>query len=92
LGGARRHRRILRSHGPPALTKNDVRRLARRAGVKRVCFLVNEEARSALMRFLERVLKDAVSYMENARRKTVTTMDIVYALKRRAISLYGFGV
>jgi len=60
--------------------------------VKRVCRLVNEEARLALKVFLEHVLKDAVSYMENARRKTVIPMDIVYALKRRAISLYGFGV
>ncbi len=41
--------------------------------------------------FLEHVIRDAVTYTEHARRKTVTAMDVVYALKRQGRTLYGFG-
>ena len=33
--------------------------------------------------FLENVIRDAVTYTEHAKRKTVTAMDVVYALKRQ---------
>ncbi|KAG1364114.1 F-BAR domain only protein 1 [Cocos nucifera] len=39
----------------------------------------------------ENVIRDAVTYTEHARRKTVTAMDVVYALKRQGRTLYGFG-
>ena len=41
--------------------------------------------------FLENVIRDSVTYTEHARRKTVTAMDVVYALKRQGKTLYGFG-
>ncbi|RZS13316.1 hypothetical protein BHM03_00044897, partial [Ensete ventricosum] len=41
--------------------------------------------------FLENVIRDAVTYTEHARRKSVTAMDVVYALKRQGRTLYGFG-
>ena len=41
--------------------------------------------------FLENVIRDAVTYCEHAKRKTVTAMDVVYALKRQGRTLYGFG-
>jgi histone H4 len=31
------------------------------------------------------------TYTEHARRKTVSAMDVVYALKRQGRTLYGFG-
>ncbi|KAM0071360.1 putative transcription factor Hap3/NF-YB family [Helianthus debilis subsp. tardiflorus] len=37
--------------------------------------------------FLENVIRDAVTYTEHARKKTVTAMD-VYALKRQGHTLY----
>ena len=37
------------------------------------------------------VIRDAVTYTEHAKRKTVTAMDVVYALKRQGRTLYGFG-
>ena len=37
------------------------------------------------------ITKPAVVYTEHAKRKTVTAMDVVYALKRQGRSLYGFG-
>lgn len=73
------------------ITKPAIRRLARRGGVKRISNLIYEETRSVLRAFLEGVVRDAVTYTEHARRKTVTAMDVVYALKRQGRSLYGFG-
>ena len=73
------------------ITKPAIRRLARRGGVKRISNLIYEETRNVLKAFLENVVRDAVTYTEHARRKTVTAMDVVYALKRQGRSLYGFG-
>lgn len=73
------------------ITKPAIRRLARRGGVKRISALIYDETRTVLKSFLENVIRDAVTYTEHARRKTVTAMDVVYALKRQGRSLYGFG-
>merc|ERR1719263_295971 len=73
------------------ITKPAIRRLARKGGVKRISGLIYEETRSVLKVFLENVIRDAVTYTEHARRKTVTAMDVVYALKRQGRTLYGFG-
>ena len=90
-GGAKRHRKILRDHIISPLRKPEIRRLARRGGVKRISGLIYEEIRGVVKIFLENVLRDAISYTEHAKRKTVTAMDIVYALKRQGRSIYGFG-
>ncbi|KAJ3601292.1 hypothetical protein NHX12_032264 [Muraenolepis orangiensis] len=66
-------------------------RMARRGGVKRISGLIYEETRGVLKVFLENVIRDAVTYTEHAKRKTVTAMDVVYALKRQGRTLYGFG-
>ena len=88
------------------ITKPAIRRLARRGGVKRISGLIYEETRGVLkvgevhvyvnviscpQVFLENVIRDAVTYTEHAKRKTVTAMDVVYALKRQGRTLYGFG-
>jgi len=88
--GAKRHRKVLRDN-IQGITKPAIRRLARRGGVKRISGLIYEEARSVLKVFLENVLRDAVTYTEHARRKTVTAFDVVYALKRQGRTLYGYG-
>ena len=69
-----------------------IRRLARRGGVKRISELIYEETRSILRSFLEKVLKDTIVYTEHAKRKTVTSLDVIYALKRQGRSLYGYGI
>ncbi|KAG6413866.1 hypothetical protein SASPL_126581 [Salvia splendens] len=81
-GGAKRHRKVLRDN-IQGITKPAIRRLARRGGVKRISGLIYEETRGVLKIFLENVIRDAVTYTEHARRKTVTAMDVVYALKRQ---------
>ena len=62
------------------ITKPAIRRLARRGSVKRINSPI----------FLENVIRDAVTYTEHAKAKTVTTMDVVCALKRQGRTLYGF--
>ncbi|KAH7365229.1 hypothetical protein KP509_18G015700 [Ceratopteris richardii] len=73
------------------ITKPAIGRLARTGGVKRISVLIYEETRGVLKIFLENVIRDAVTYTEHARRKTVTAMDVVYALKRQGCTLFGFG-
>jgi histone H4 len=87
--GAVRHRKVLRDN-IQGITKPAIRRLARRGGVKRIGGLIYEETRGVLKVFLEHVIRDAVTYTEHAKRKTVTAMDVVYALKRQGKTLYGF--
>jgi histone H4 len=81
-GGAKRHRKVLRDN-IQGITKPAIRRLARRGGVKRIS--------GVLKVFLENVIRDSVTYTEHARRKTVSAMDCIYALKRQNRTLYGFG-
>jgi histone H3/H4 len=59
--------------------------------VKRISGMIYEETRGVLKMFLENIMHDTVTYTTHARRKTVTAMDVVYALKRQGRTLYGFG-
>ncbi|KAG5672307.1 hypothetical protein PVAND_002441 [Polypedilum vanderplanki] len=80
-----------RGKGGKGLGKGGAKRHPRRVGVKRISGLIYEETRGVLKVFLENVIRDAVTYTEHAKRKTVTAMDVVYALKRQGRTLYGFG-
>ncbi|CAG9461818.1 unnamed protein product [Pedinophyceae sp. YPF-701] len=73
------------------ISKAGIKRLARRGGVKRLSGLIYEETRGVLKAFLEKVIRDAVFYTDHARRKTVSALDVVYALKRQGRKIYGFG-
>jgi histone H4 len=53
--------------------------------------MICDETRIILKMFLEGIIRDAMTYTEHARRKTVTTVDIVYSLKCQGRTLYGFG-
>merc|ERR1711871_1324241 len=70
------------------ITKPAIRRLARGV-VKRISSYIYEETRAVLRSFLENVVRDSVTYTEHAKRKTVTALDVVYALKRQGRTLYG---
>jgi histone H4 len=94
-GGARgkgpgKHRRKVHRDNIQGINKSSIRRLARRGGVKRMSGLIYDESPRRLKVFLETVIHDAQTYTEHAHRKTVTTMDVVYALKRHR-TMYGFG-
>ena len=90
LGGKRHSRPVLRDN-IQGISKPAIRRLARRGGVKRISSQIYDETRNVLKQFVENVVRDAVTYMEHARRKTVTALDVVYAMKRQGRTLYGFG-
>ena len=87
--GMKRLRRILLDsvHG---ISKAAICRLARRGGVMRISGNIYEEIRGSLRLFLEVVIRDVITYVNYFERKTVTTMDVIYALKGHGRNLYGF--
>ena len=89
--GAKRHTKKSLKETIMGITKPAIRRLARRGGVKRISSLIYEETRNFLSTFLENVIIDLVTYTEHTKRKTITTLDVVNALKRQGRTLYGFG-
>ena len=48
-------------------------------------------SRGCFSAHIDQVIRDSVTYTEHAKRKTVTALDVVYALKRSGRTLYGFG-
>jgi histone H4 len=90
--GLKRQRRFQKRDNTLGITKGSIRRLARRAGVKRISGLIHNEAREVLKNWLRDVLEKAAVFTEHSRRKTVTVMDVVRALKLSGNrTLYGFG-
>lgn len=87
---AKRQNKMPKS-GLQGVTKPAIRRMARRGGVKRISGLIYEEVRKALKLFLEGVMHDAITYTEHARRMTVSVMDVLYSLRRRGRTLWGYG-
>lgn len=90
-GAPKRHANTLQKKLQARLTRPSIARLARRGGVKRISGPVYESATAALRIFLEDIIRDTVLYTDYAKRKTVTALDVVYALKRNGRTLYGFG-
>ncbi|MGH0117169.1 UNVERIFIED_CONTAM: hypothetical protein FKN15_029582 [Acipenser sinensis] len=84
--GTKHYRKVLHDN-IQGITKPAIHRLAHCGGLKRISGLIYEEARGVLKVFLENVIRDAVTYTEHAKRKTVTAMDVVYALKRQGRTL-----
>lgn len=73
------------------MTHCDIRRLARRGGVKRISAGVYDDVRDALRTKLSRWIQRIATVVEHSQRHTVTPFDVVYALKHDGITLYGFG-
>ncbi|KXS21985.1 histone H4, partial [Gonapodya prolifera JEL478] len=68
-----------------------IRRLARRGGVKRISKGIYDDIRTVLKSYLSDVLQTTCLYVEHRRGKTVTALDVVYALKfSKGRTLYGF--
>ena len=89
-GGAKRHWKPFRDsiHG---ITKPAFSRFARRGDVKHIFCLIYQETRSFVNVFLENVIREAKRYTEHAKKKTVTAMKVVYALKQQGRAYYEFG-
>lgn len=91
-GVSKRHAAHTHKDAIFGITDPAIRRLARRGGVKRISAAIYDESRTVLQEFLKAVLRDAITYSEHANRKTITTLDVIYALKRQGRTLYGFGL
>jgi histone H4 len=70
------------------VTKPDIRRLARRGGVKRISSSIYGETRLNLRKYLHRLLFDVCAIVEMCKRKTVCTTDVVWALQRQGRTIY----
>ena len=82
--GAKRHRLRNNIQG---IMKPSIPCLARRGGVIRISGVIYEETLTALslrmFLFLVDVMSDAIIYAKHAKRKTVTAMDVHYALEHQ---------
>lgn len=72
------------------ISRPDIRRMARRGGVKRISAGIYDEAREALRTYLKRILRNCVTYVEHRAAKTVTTLDVIHSLARIGRPIYGF--
>ncbi|XP_069461259.1 histone H4-like [Ambystoma mexicanum] len=89
-GSTKRHRKMLRDN-IQGFSKPAIRCLAHHGGVKHNSGLIYEENCGVLNVFLENLIRDAVTYTEHGKRKTVTAMDVVYALNHQGRTICGFG-
>ena len=85
----KRRRRVLKN-SIHCIPKAAFCRLARCGGVERMSGNVFEESRGVLKVFLEEIVRDAIVYANYCKRKTVTTMDVIFSLKQHGRNLYGF--
>ncbi|KAF2659195.1 histone-fold-containing protein [Lophiostoma macrostomum CBS 122681] len=85
----KRHKKIPRDT-IRSITKGDIRRIARRGGVKRISAVIYDDVRQALKERLSRILYDVVAVLESSGRKTVTVRDVIFALNRLGNPIYGF--
>lgn len=82
-GGKRIRRRVLYNE---SFKKPSIRRLCRRAGIKRISGKFYDSFREVFKKyFLEPVLRDAIVYAENANHSTLTAADLVNAFQRNGM-------
>ena len=70
------------------ITKPSIRKLARRGGVRRISASIYPDVRGVIKWWLEDVLRDVAMIVDHADRKIVTTVDVVFALRRRGRTVY----
>ena len=85
---ARRRRRPIK-RGTDGISRATIRKLARRGGVMfRVGKAACQASKDALRDYLTKVIKDAVEITNYARRKTVTSEDVKWALSLHGCKVY----
>ncbi|KAF1964469.1 histone-fold-containing protein [Bimuria novae-zelandiae CBS 107.79] len=88
-GLLKRHKKLQRDT-IQGITKGDIRRLARRGGIKRISAMVYEDVRDALRERIRTILRDIVAIVESDNRKTVVVQDVIFTLNRLGWTIYGF--
>lgn len=89
--GAKHHRKVLHDN-IQGVTEPAIRHLTHHGGVKRISGLIYEEIHGLLKVFLEDIICDSVTYTQHTRHKTITAMDVVYALKHQGRTLMALKV
>ena len=90
-----RHRKVHRD-SIKGISKPEIKRLARRGGVKRIAGEVYDEIRTSLKEYLTTLVQDSVTYSMYRRNPgmghacTVTTGDVLMALKKNNKTLYDY--
>ncbi|KAJ7433231.1 hypothetical protein FB451DRAFT_1564001 [Mycena latifolia] len=74
------------------ITRPSIRRVSRRGGVRRARSTIHWDVCGLLRTYVERVIQDAVLYTEHESRSTMMAQDVVHALGRNGMKLYGVGV
>ena len=82
-----RHRRVLRDN-ILGITKPGIRRLCRRAGIKRIAGTLYEHMRQWLRTFLTKTLLATSTLAQHSRRKTIMLGDLIGALRQQDITFY----
>lgn len=88
-GGARRHRRVL-GDSIQGIKNGSIRKLARRAGIRRISNTLYAIVRELLEKYLRQILRDALMYRNSAKRRTVLITDITNSLTKNGRMLYGY--
>lgn len=65
-----------------------IRRIARRAEVKRIADSAFKQCPRLMENYLKSVLKDAILYSTSRNKKTVSFNDMIHALKKRGTVVY----
>ena len=73
-----------------SVSNGGIKRLARRAGIKRISADSFGTIRECAERFLDKVVNHSFLYAECANWKTILPQDVVYALKQQGRNLYGY--
>ena len=80
-GGPKRARKQLLRDSIQGITFDAIRRIAYKAGAKRISGLMAEETRGILKMLLEKVVRDAVTLTEHSKMKTVQGFHVRQALE-----------
>ena len=73
-----------------SISNGGIKRVARRAGVKRISANSFPVIRDSLDRFVDKLVGHSLDYCECAQRRTVQAQDVVYALKLQGRNIYGY--
>lgn len=87
---AKRHKKPNSSESMTNISKPSLRRLARRAGIKRLSADTLAPMQQIATSYLTTILQKATSYADHAKRKTITVNDIIYSLKDSNVQMMGF--
>jgi histone H4 len=84
------YRKVL-MNSAEGISQAAILRIAHKAGVKTVGSQMYIETREILRQFLETLFKEAVTYTEQGRRKTVSRDDVLHAAEQRGRKIYTSG-